>query len=59
MVTFACVLIPRPLYHELGGLDEAYRNGYEDCDFCLRARQAGRQVVYTPASTLYLRKKVY
>ncbi|NDC36946.1 MAG: glycosyltransferase, partial [Proteobacteria bacterium] len=53
MVTFACVLIPRTFYNQLGGLDEAYRNGYEDCDFCLRARQAGRQVVYTPASTIY------
>ncbi len=52
-VTFACVLIPRAVYEELGGLDEAYRNGYEDCDFCLRAREAGRPVLYTPASTIY------
>ncbi|MBU0679682.1 MAG: glycosyltransferase [Verrucomicrobia bacterium] len=53
IVTFACVLIPADLYAQMGGLDEDYRNGYEDCDFCLRARQQGRRIVYTPASTIY------
>ncbi len=52
-VTFACVMIPKAVYDQLGGLDEAYRNGYEDCDFCLRARAAGRRVTYTPASLIY------
>jgi GT2 family glycosyltransferase len=52
-VTFACVLIPREAYEKLGGLDEAYRNGFEDCDFCLKARAAGYRIVYTPASTIY------
>ena len=52
-VTFACVLIPRAVYEELDGLDESYRNGFEDCDFCLRAGRAGYRVVYTPASTIY------
>ena len=48
IVTFACVLIPAETYRELEGLDEAFQNGYEDCDFCLRARKAGYRVVYTP-----------
>ncbi|MGA0332421.1 MAG: glycosyltransferase [Kiritimatiellia bacterium] len=52
-VTFACVLIPKTVYEELGGLDESYRNGFEDCDFCLRARARGKQVLYTPASRIY------
>ena len=52
-VTFACVLIPRAAYEKLEGLDEAYRNGFEDCDFCLKARAAGYRIVYTPASTIY------
>ncbi|GEM_PF-597301 len=51
-VTFACVLIPRARYEELGGLDESYRNGFEDCDFCLRAREAGYPVRFTPASRI-------
>jgi GT2 family glycosyltransferase/glycosyltransferase involved in cell wall biosynthesis len=53
MVSFACCLIPKEWYLALGGLDEAFRNGFEDCDFCLRTRAAGRRVVYTPASTIY------
>ncbi len=52
-VTFACVLIPKAVYEALNGLDEAYRNGYEDCDFCLRARDRGLRVVYTPESVIY------
>lgn len=51
-VTFACALIPKLVYDELGGLDESYRNGYEDVDFCLRARTAGYLVHYTPASVI-------
>ena len=35
-VTFACVLIRRQLWNELGGLDERYVGGqFEDVDFCL------------------------
>lgn len=51
-VTFACVLIPRAVYEELGGLDEAFRNGYEDVDFCFRAAERGKKILYTPASTI-------
>lgn len=51
-VTFACALIPAAVYRELGGLDVAYRNGFEDVDFCLRARAAGYRVVFTPGSAI-------
>lgn len=40
-VTGACLAIGRPLWDRLGGFDTGYRNGYEDVDLCLRARQAG------------------
>ncbi|HMO05539.1 MAG TPA: glycosyltransferase [Kiritimatiellia bacterium] len=52
-VTFACVMIPADTYRALHGLDESYRNGFEDVDFCLRARAAGYRVVYTPSSVIY------
>jgi GT2 family glycosyltransferase len=42
-VTFACVLIRRSLYQELGGLSEEYYYSYEDVDFCLRALERGIQ----------------
>lgn len=51
-VTFACVLVPAAVYRRLGGLEESFRNGFEDCDFCLRARSEGLRVTYTPASVI-------
>jgi|GEM_PF-39204 len=47
-VTAACLLVSRRLFIELGGFDEHFRNGFEDVDFCLRAGQAGRKILYTP-----------
>lgn len=41
-VTGACLVIDRGLWFQLGGLDEAYVNGCEDVDLCLRAAAAGR-----------------
>lgn len=45
-VTGACLAIGRPLWDRLGGFDEGFRNGYEDVDLCLRARQSGASVRY-------------
>ena len=47
-VTFACVLMTRKVFYELRGFDEEYDCYYEDNDFCLRARQRGHKVYYTP-----------
>ncbi|MBC7369675.1 MAG: glycosyltransferase [Undibacterium sp.] len=40
-VTGACVVIRRNLWEKLGGFDEAFINGCEDVDLCLRASDAG------------------
>ena len=40
-VTGACVLVSPDAWRRLGGFDEAYFNGCEDVDLCLRAREAG------------------
>ena len=40
-VTGACVLVRAATWRRLGGFDEAYVNGCEDVDLCLRARQEG------------------
>lgn len=45
-VTGACLAMSAPVFEELGGFDEAYANGLEDIDLCLRVRTAGRRVVY-------------
>jgi len=53
-VTAACLLTYRSLYRELGGLDEVnLAVAFNDVDFCLRIREAGYRVVYTPYAELY------
>jgi len=52
-VTGACMLISRELYIKLGGLDEAYVNGWEDMDLCQKIRKAGYKIFYEPNAMLY------
>jgi GT2 family glycosyltransferase/glycosyltransferase involved in cell wall biosynthesis len=52
-LTGACLLVPRAVFRELGGLDPEFRNGHEDTDFCLRARQRGYRVRYVAGSVIY------
>lgn len=52
-VTAACLMVPRSLYLEVGGLDEGdFRVSYNDVDFCLKIRQAGYLCVWTPYAVL-------
>lgn len=51
-VTAACMVTPRALFERMGGFDEAYWNGNEDVDYCLRVREAGLRVVYEPRAVL-------
>jgi len=52
-VSGAAMVIARPVLDGLGGLDENFPLGYEDVDFCLRARRAGWQVHYVPAARVF------
>jgi GT2 family glycosyltransferase len=51
-VTAACMVTPRELFERMGGFDEAYWNGNEDVDYCLRVREAGLRVRYEPKAVL-------
>lgn len=51
-VTGACLAITRSRWVLLGGFDEAYTNGYEDVDLCLRHREAGGHVWYSAESVV-------
>ncbi len=52
-VTGACLLTRRELYLELGGLEPELRVAYNDIDYCLRLRQRGRRVLWTPNAELH------
>ena len=52
-VTGACLMCSRAVWDELGGLDETFAVEYNDIDFCLRAQQHGRRVLYNPDVVLY------
>jgi GT2 family glycosyltransferase len=52
-VTGACHAMRRSLFEQLGGLDERHLAvAYNDIDFCLRVREAGLRVIYTPHARL-------
>ena len=53
VVTAACALFRRGPWRELGGLDVAFLNGWEDVDYCLRAGEAGYEVHYCAESVVY------
>ncbi|MBP3459995.1 MAG: glycosyltransferase family 2 protein [Lachnospiraceae bacterium] len=52
-VTGACMLVKKSLYDELGGLSEEFAVALNDVDFCLRVREKGLLVVFTPFAELY------
>ncbi len=50
-VSLDCLLVRRELFVELQGLDtQALQQAWFDADFCLRVREAGYLVVWTPFS---------
>ncbi len=52
-VTAACMVTRRSLYDELRGLDEeSFAVCFNDVDYCLRAREKGYLVVWTPYAKL-------
>ena len=52
-VTAACMMIRRDVWEEVGGLDESYAVAFNDVDLCMRIREAGYLVVWTPYAELY------
>ncbi len=56
MVTGACQMVRRTLFNELGGYDEQLAVGFNDGDFCLRARSAGYAVTVCAQALLHHRE---
>ncbi len=52
-VTGACLMLPRVVYDEVGGMTELLPGSFNDVDFCLKVRQAGHRIIWTPYAGLY------
>lgn len=53
-VTAACLMTWRKLYLDLGGLNEKHLPvSFNDVDYCLRVRETGFRVIWTPYAELY------
>ena len=52
-VTAACMMVRKEIYQMVGGLDETFEVAFNDIDFCLKVRQAGKLVVYQAYAELY------
>ena len=58
-VTAACMMLRKALFEEVGGLDEEnLKVAFNDVDLCLRLRERGYSVVYTPHAELYHHESV-
>lgn len=52
-VTAACLLTRRADYLAVGGMDEAHFGvAFNDVDYCLKLREAGKRIVFTPHAPL-------
>lgn len=52
-VTGACMLMRRKIFDEVSGFDEKLAVGYNDVDICLRIRDKGYRILWTPYAELY------
>jgi GT2 family glycosyltransferase len=52
-VTAACVAMRRTVFEEVGGFNGDLRVAFNDVDLCLRLRQRGYLIVWTPLAELY------
>ncbi|MDD6057573.1 MAG: glycosyltransferase family 2 protein [Clostridiales bacterium] len=51
-VTAACMMTKRSVFEQVGGFTEALAVAFNDVDYCLKVRRAGKLVVYNPYAEL-------
>jgi len=52
-VTGACLMVRKNIFEEIHGFDEGYPLAFGDIDFCLRIREKGYLIVWSPFAELY------
>ncbi len=51
-VTAACLMTRRDVFFQVGGMNPEYAVNFNDVDFCLKVREAGYRLVFTPFARL-------
>ena len=51
-VTGACLLVKKDVFDKVGGFDDQFDVYYGDSDLCLKIREAGFRIIYTPFTEL-------
>ena len=51
-VTGACLMMRKSLFLEIGGFNEHFFTAYQDVDLCLRLRERGLRIIYTPGAVV-------
>ena len=52
-VTAACIMIRASVYEAVGGLDESFAVAFNDVDLCMKIRESGHLIVWTPFAEAY------
>jgi len=52
-VTAACMVMRRRVFDAIGGFNETYAVAFNDVDLCIRIRQRGLRIVWTPSVEMY------
>lgn len=52
-VTAACMMLRAEVYRQVGGLDEGFAVAFNDVDLCMKIREAGYLIVWTPYAEAY------
>lgn len=52
-VTAACLMVRKDVFDAVDGLDVGFEVAFNDVDFCLRVRQLGKKVIFTPYVECY------
>jgi GT2 family glycosyltransferase len=52
-ITGACLMMRKEVFKEVGGFDERLSLAYNDVDLCLKVRERGYLIIWTPYAELY------
>ena len=57
-VTGACMMVRSEDFFSVGGFEEKLPKAFNDIDLCLKLREKGKRIIYTPYARLYHKESV-